>query len=98
MIISNPPYIPSSDCDTLQPEVMKEPRLALDGGKDGCDLYRRIIQDAGTVLVPGGKLIMELGIHESDTLIETLADHGYAGIQIRKDYAGIDRMILATLP
>ena len=98
MIISNPPYIPSSDCDTLQPEVMKEPRLALDGGKDGCDLYRRIIREAGSVLVPGGMLMMEMGVHESDILSDMLSNHGYTGIQIRKDYAGIDRMILATLP
>ena len=98
LIVSNPPYIRSSDCNTLQPEVMKEPRLALDGGKDGCDLYRRIIRDAGSVLSPGGTLLMELGIHEADVLSEMLSDHGYTGIQIRKDYAGIDRMILATLP
>lgn len=98
LIISNPPYIRSSDCDTLQPEVLKEPRLALDGGYDGCDLYRRIIRDAGSVLVPGGTLMMELGIHEADTLSEMLSDHDYTGIQIRNDYAGIDRMILATLP
>ncbi|MER1994824.1 MAG: peptide chain release factor N(5)-glutamine methyltransferase, partial [Eubacteriales bacterium] len=52
LIISNPPYIPSSVCDDLQPEVMKEPRLALDGGPDGCSLYRRIIETAPSVLVP----------------------------------------------
>ncbi len=98
LIISNPPYIRSSDCDTLQPEVMKEPRLALDGGTDGCDLYRRIIREAGSVLVPGGMLMMEMGVHESDILSDMLSNHGYTGIQIRKDYAGIDRMILATLP
>lgn len=98
LIISNPPYIRSSDCDALQPEVMKEPRLALDGGNDGCELYRRIIREAGSVLVSGGSLMMELGIHEADVLSELLYDHGYTGIQIRKDFAGIDRMILATLP
>ena len=98
LIISNPPYIPSSDCELLQPEVMKEPRLALDGGPDGCDLYRRIISTAGSFLVSGGILMMELGIHESDYIAALLASKGYRNIEIRKDYAGIDRMIFAVIP
>ena len=51
-----------------------------------------------SVLVPGGMLMMEMGVHESEILSDMLSNHGYTGIQIRKDYAGIDRMILATLP
>lgn len=98
MIISNPPYIPSDDCRRLQPEVMNEPRLALDGGPDGCDLYRRIISSAGSVLSSGGKLLMELGINESVPISLLLSEYGFTGIEVRKDYAGIDRMILAVLP
>ena len=98
LIISNPPYIPSSACDHLQPEVMREPRLALDGGPDGCDLYRRIIETAPSVLVSGGKLMLELGIDESGYLSDLLMQQGYRGIEIREDYAGIDRMILAVWP
>ena len=98
LIVSNPPYIPSVDCDRLQPEVMNEPRLALDGGPDGCDLYRRIIDSADTALAPGGFLLMELGINEADFVSDLLADHGFREIIIRKDYAGIDRMICAVLP
>ena len=98
LIVSNPPYIPSEDCDTLQPEVLREPRLALDGGPDGCDLYRRIAAGAKTVLVSGGKLMMELGIGEAHRLSALLADLGYRDIRVRKDYAGIDRMILAVNP
>lgn len=98
LLISNPPYIPSGDCASLQPEVMKEPLIALDGGPDGCDLYRRIIKDACSVLIPGGRLLMELGIHESGTIASLLAEHGFTGIEIRRDYAGIDRMVLAVLP
>ena len=98
LIISNPPYIPSEDCNRLQPEVLNEPRLALDGGPDGCDLYRRIINSAGSVLNSGGKLLMELGINESGPLSLLLSEHGFTDIEIRKDYAGIDRMILAVLP
>ena len=98
LIISNPPYIPAADCACLQPEVNHEPLLALLGGADGCDLYRRIIRTAGPVLKPGGSLLMELGIHESDILVSLLQNEGFTDIQIRQDYAGIDRMILAVHP
>lgn len=97
LIVSNPPYIPSAECSRLQPEVMREPRLALDGGADGCDLYRRIAESAVSVLSHGGKLLMELGVGESAILSAILADCGYSRTEIRKDYAGIDRMILASL-
>ena len=98
LIISNPPYIPSSVCDHLQPEVMKEPRLALDGGYDGCSLYRRIIETAPSVLVSGGKLMLEIGIDESDYLSGLLIQQGYRCIEIHEDYSGIERMILAVWP
>ena len=98
LIVSNPPYIPSDVCLTLQPEVKKEPLLALDGGSDGCDLYRRIAGSAGSVLKPGGKLLMEFGINESGLLFSLLQDSGFSDIRIRKDLAGIDRMILGVFP
>ena len=97
LIVSNPPYIPSAVCDTLQPEVMLEPRLALDGGSDGFDLYRRIIASAGSFLVPGGILLMETGINEAPVLSRLLSAHGFSEVIIRKDYSGIDRMICAVL-
>ena len=96
LIVSNPPYIPSGECNHLQPEVLREPRIALDGGPDGCAVFRRIIADAAGVLSPGGKLLMELGINEADGLSGFLMNHGFTGIRIRKDYSGIDRMILAV--
>lgn len=98
LIISNPPYIPSEECSMLQPEVLKEPLLALDGGTDGCDLYRRIIHSAQSVLSPGGLLLMETGIHESFRLSSLLLAEGYAYVETRKDYGRIDRMILAVNP
>lgn len=98
LIITNPPYISSNDCIYLQPEVLYEPRLALDGGYDGCDLYRRIISSAGSFLNSGGKLLMEIGINETDQICSLLTEHGFAGLEVRKDYAGIDRMVLASLP
>ena len=98
LILSNPPYIPSRECDSLQPEVLREPRLALDGGGDGCDLYRRIVRTSADVLAPGGRLLMELGAGEAETVSSLLSACGYTGIQVRKDLAGISRMILAALP
>ena len=98
LILSNPPYIPAGDCDSLQPEVLREPRLALDGGMDGCDVYRRIADGARSVLAPGGQLLMELGIDEAEQVSSLLSACGYTGIRIKNDYAGIQRMILAARP
>ena len=98
LIISNPPYIPSVDCDTLQEEVLREPRLALDGGKDGLSVYRRIVREAFPRLSPGGFLLMELGISEDEAVSALLSDYGYESIQIREDLSGIRRMILSTHP
>lgn len=98
LILSNPPYIPSGLCDSLQPEVRAEPLLALDGGSDGCDLYRRIISTAPAFLSDGGMLLMELGINEADYLADMLENAGWRNIEIRRDYAGVDRMILAMKP
>ena len=95
LIVCNPPYIPTADCAALQEEVLFEPRNALDGGADGLDLYRRLIASAAGVLVPGGALMMELGIHQADSVSALLAASGYMGIQVRKDLNGIERMILA---
>ena len=98
LIVCNPPYIPTADCAVLQEEVLFEPRNALDGGADGLDLYRRLIASAADVLVPGGALMMELGIHESNPVSALLSASGYKGIQVRKDLNGIERMILAYQP
>lgn len=98
LIVSNPPYIPSAECSSLQPEVLNEPLLALDGGPDGCDLYRRIIRAARSVLAPGGLLLMETGIHESFLLSSLLLSEGFSSVETRKDYNRIDRMILAVSP
>lgn len=98
LIISNPPYIPSADYDTLQEEVLREPRLALDGGKDGLSVYRRIVREAFPRLSPGGFLLMELGIGEDEAVSALLSDYGYESIQIREDLSGIRRMILSTHP
>ena len=94
-IISNPPYIPSSECGALQPEVLFEPPLALDGGSDGLSLYRRLILDAPRFLCDGGFLFLELGMGEAAAVAALLRLSGFEDIQIRQDLAGIDRMIRA---
>ncbi len=92
VIVSNPPYIPSEECRTLQAEVMQEPMLALDGGKDGLDFYRRIAHEAADHLLPGGALLLEVGDGEANKVAAMLA--GYT-VQIHEDYQHIPRMIEA---
>jgi hypothetical protein len=71
IIVSNPPYIPSKDIDGLQREVKDfEPRLALDGGADGLDYYRRIAEDAPKYLAKGGSIILEVGIGEAKKVVK----------------------------
>ncbi len=97
LIISNPPYIPSGECAFLQPEVKQEPYAALDGGMDGLDFYRRIIKESTRTLKQNGMLMMEIGLMESEPVCSFLRQYGYASIEIRKDFSGIDRMILSRL-
>ena len=93
LILSNPPYIPTQDCETLQPEVMREPRMALDGGKDGLDFYRRIADGAREHLNPGGMIAVELGVGEAEDVAELFRRAGLADVEIRKDLYGVERMV-----
>ena len=95
LILSNPPYIPRADCETLQPEVAMEPRTALDGGEDGLDFYRRITKEAPAHLLPGGALILEIGAGEGERVREMLKENGAVRVGTEKDFSGIERMILA---
>ena len=96
MILSNPPYIPESSGEKLQPEVSFEPDIALYGGDDGLDFYRNIAKEAAAYLKPGGILIMELGDGEAEAVAGLLQDHSWSGVEIRKDFAGKARMIKAV--
>lgn len=93
VIVSNPPYIPSADCLTLQEEVRREPMMALDGGTDGLDFYRRIASDAPKFLRPGGVLLLEVGFDQAEAVMALLAD--FADVQAHEDYQHIPRMIEA---
>ncbi len=93
LIISNPPYIPHEECAGLQPEVLFEPPVALDGGTDGLQLYRRLVADAPGYLCAGGLLMMELGAGQAEAVLSLMENAGFERVQIRKDLNGIDRMI-----
>lgn len=96
LIISNPPYVSSLELSRLQPEVKHEPPIALDGGKDGLDFYRRIIKDAPSRLKEGGFLLFEIGFGQKDKIEKILQNSGYFEIiESIKDYNNIDRVVVA---
>ena len=95
IIVSNPPYIPAADIAALDKDVQKEPRGALDGGADGLDFYRRICAEAAEHLAADGLLAFEIGINQSAAVCELCLAHGFKKAVVRKDYAGIDRMVFA---
>ncbi len=96
IIVSNPPYIPSKDIDELQTEVRDfEPRLALDGGVDGLDYYRKIAQDATKYLNRGGMIILEVGEGEADAVLRMFKSASYT--MIIKDFNGVDRFVKVVI-
>ena len=94
-ILSNPPYIPSADIAELMPEVRAyEPHLALDGGRDGLDFYRRIMQDGPVLLRAGGMLAVEVGIGEAAAVAALAAAHPrIVRTEIHRDLGGIERVV-----
>jgi release factor glutamine methyltransferase len=96
-MISNPPYIPSSMVPNLQPEVaLHEPHLALDGGADGLDCIRHLVDRAPSYLKPGGIWLIEMMAGQAEAVAERLQNQGnYRDIEIHPDLAGIDRFALA---
>jgi len=97
-IVSNPPYIESAVCDTLDPRVRDfEPRLALDGGPEGLDFYDRYLADALNLLVPGGAVFFEIGEGQGDALRRLMEGYGFGDVRIERDYSGHDRYAIGTL-
>ena len=94
LIISNPPYIPTSQLSTLPHDVQKEPALALDGGEDGLSFYRIIIKYTPRLLRKGACLMMEFGDGQAEDIKKLLeAQGGFSNIEIIQDLAGRDRII-----
>lgn len=97
LIVSNPPYIKSADIETLQKEVQLEPRLALDGGEDGCDFYREIVSRWSRKLKKGGALAFELGEGQADAVKALMTEQGFSDFKISLDFGGVQRAIIGTL-
>jgi len=96
LIISNPPYIPSAEIATLQPEVRDfDPRSALDGGADGLDFYRRLAGEAANWLAPGGKLMVEFGDGQTPVLEKLFAEQKWIVEAVRADYSQRQRILIA---
>jgi len=94
LIVANPPYIPSAEIDTLEPEVRQhDPRLALDGGPDGLDFYRRLAGEAGRFLRMGGHLMMEFGDAQDEPLQELFASPRWKVVSFERDLAGRPRIL-----
>ena len=99
VIVSNPPYIETAVCETLDPRVNNfEPRLALDGGTSGLDFYERYLSDAVNLLKPGGAVFFEIGENQGEAVKKLMFDCGFDDIRIEKDYAGHDRYAAAVMP
>lgn len=98
VIVSNPPYIKSSVCETLDSRVKDfEPRLALDGGAEGFDFYDRYLADAVNLLKPSGAVFFEIGEDQGSAVKSLLECYGFSEIAIERDYAGHDRYASAVL-
>lgn len=91
LICVNPPYIPTSELASLQDEVRREPALALDGGADGLDFYRRIARDHAAHLSPGGTLLMEVGAGQAAEVASM-----FPKAEIIKDLCGVERVVAVS--
>ncbi len=96
MIVSNPPYVTTGEWEQLDPSVRDfEPRMALDGGEDGLEFYRAIVENFTGALKPGGYLCLEFGMGQHEAVQEILRAHGYRVLQLRRDTGDIIRAVLA---
>ena len=94
LVVSNPPYIASAEIASLSPEVRHDPLLALDGGSDGLEIVRRLVEEARTRLKPGGWLLLEHG-WDQGTATRMLCREGWEDVGTRTDLAGQDRFLAA---
>jgi release factor glutamine methyltransferase len=99
LIVSNPPYIARGEIARLEPEVRDyDPKVALDGGKDGLDAYRAIAAAAPRLLAPAGRLIVELGAGQELSVRTLFTNTGLAIVTVRNDLSGIPRALVANAP
>ncbi len=97
-VVSNPPYIPRCEMETLQPQVKHEPRMALFGGEDGYDFYRALPALYLPRLKPGGAIAFEVGYNQAEQVSNLLAAAGYIGVGVEHDLGGIARVVYGRKP
>ena len=95
LIVSNPPYLTAQEMRELQPEVAKEPAMALEAGDDGLVFYRAIAEHYQKALRPGGVLALEIGWQQREAVEALLEENGWVDITCRKDFGGHDRCVMA---
>jgi release factor glutamine methyltransferase len=96
LIISNPPYIPSAEIATLQPEVRDfDPRAALDGGTDGLDFYRKLAAESKPFLKPGGKIMLEFGDGQAAAIRTIFEEEKWIVEAVKEDYSHRQRILVA---
>ncbi len=95
-VVANLPYIPTADLHDLPRDVHYEPNSALDGGEDGLELYRRLAPQASVFLAPGGLIACEVGPDQAEQLARILSVQGWEEIQIVRDYAGRERIVIGV--
>lgn len=94
LIVSNPPYVPAADLEHLQREIREhEPRLALFGGDDGLDFYRRLLRDSRRFLNPRGKLVFEIGFSQLPAIREIIYANNFELVEVTEDLQGIPRTL-----
>jgi len=98
LIVSNPPYVPAGEIEGLSREVRREPRIALDGGKDGLDVIRRIVSCAPSRLRPDGLLVIEMHETHAEPLPALCLAAGFAEAVVHRDLAALPRWVVARLP
>lgn len=98
MIVSNPPYIETAVIETLMPEVREhEPMQALDGMEDGLFFYRKIVEKAPGFMGKGGCLLFEIGYNQGEAVSKLMTEQGFKEVEVVKDYAGLDRVVLGQM-
>ncbi len=99
IICANPPYVPTAEIEELEPEVRDhDPLLALDGGADGLDFYRRFAKEASAHLNDGGEILLEIGCEQGEAVMKIFAEAGWREGRVEKDLAGRDRVFSARKP
>ena len=97
LVVSNPPYVTTAEMDSLAPDVrLFEPQEALRAGRDGLDVYRRLLPEAARVLLPGGSLLLEVGYQQAAAVCDLALSAGFALVSTHRDLSGKDRLVAAT--